>query len=293
MVPNKMTVLDGSMGTALRSFGVQVPDYRKSVWSALALMQAPDIVQQLHHDYIRAGADVITTSNYAVTVNSLATEGLEHRLVELTELSCRLAIAARDRANSPVRLAGSLPPLNVSYRPDMVGPFKQLVRQYQQLAELLAPYVDIFLCETMSTISEARAAASVASRFGKPVWLSLSLEDGSGSLRSGEPLAQAANELSDLTLDAVLINCCSVRAVKKGLPQLRAFDVPALGAYANPFRHDPPDDYITRGKANRLNPDEYLQTAEQWARQGASIVGGCCGTDPHYIAALRARWPAS
>ncbi|NNE24656.1 MAG: homocysteine S-methyltransferase family protein [Rhizobiales bacterium] len=293
MMPDKMTILDGSMGTALRDFGVEVPDYRKSVWSALALIKAPDIVQQLHHDYICAGADVITTSNYAVTVNSLATEGLEHRLTELTELSCRLAIAARNRANMPVRLAGSLPPLNVSYRPDMVGPFKQLVRQYQQLAELLAPYVDIFLCETMTTISEARAAAGVASRFGKPVWLSFSLEDDSGSLRSGEPLAQAAHELSDLGLDAVLINCCSARAVKKGLPQLRAFNVSALGAYANPFRRDPPDDHTTSGKANRLCPDEYLQIAEQWAKQGASIIGGCCGTDPEYIAALRTRWPTS
>ena len=70
--PSEVILLDGAMGVALRVRGVEVPDYKSSVWSALALIDAPDDVRALHADYIRAGADVITTNNYAVATAGLS-----------------------------------------------------------------------------------------------------------------------------------------------------------------------------------------------------------------------------
>lgn len=284
----EITILDGAVGTALRERGIRVPDYRQSAWSAIALIEAPREVQRLHQDYIRAGADVITINNYAVTPCSLSSEGLSHRLAEMTQVACQLAVAARNAESAKVRIAGSLPPLNLSYRADLVGPYDELVGQYREIARLMAPHVDIFLCETMSTSSEARAGASVALELGKPVWLSFTLEDQHGCLRGGETINEVRKNLRDLAPDAVLINCCSALAVEKGLPQMRAFCGSELGVYANPFRKDPPEDYAVDNCPNRLSASDYVQAAERWVTQGVTIIGGCCGTNPSYISALKA-----
>ena len=84
-------LLDGGMGSELRARGVEVPDHVTSIWSAKALIDAPEVVLQIHRDYTEAGADVITVDNYAVTPPLLAREGMEHRVEELTELAVDLA----------------------------------------------------------------------------------------------------------------------------------------------------------------------------------------------------------
>ena len=112
-------ILDGSMGLSLKSKGVEVPT---DIWSAHALMAAPDVVRELHADYIRAGADIITTNNYACTPYYLASRNLEGRLSEMTALSSRLAREARDASGRAVHVAGALPPLGGSYDPGDVRP---------------------------------------------------------------------------------------------------------------------------------------------------------------------------
>ena len=79
------------MGTELRARGAAVPDYRSSIWSAMALLRDPDLVRQIHLDYIRAGADVIIANNYAVVPKLLARESMMDRLEALTRTACRLA----------------------------------------------------------------------------------------------------------------------------------------------------------------------------------------------------------
>src|SRR4029453_10023172 len=111
-----ITLLDGAMGTELRERGATVPDYRSSIWSAMALVREPDLVRQVHCDYIRAGADVVTANNYAVVPRLLERESMTHRLEELTRTACRLARDARELCGRPgVRVAGSLPPLDTTY----------------------------------------------------------------------------------------------------------------------------------------------------------------------------------
>ena len=96
-----VTLLDGGMGSELRFRGVEVPSHITSIWSAKALLAAPDAIVQVHSDYIAAGADVITANNYAVTVPLLKRAGLEHRAGELTELALDLVCRARDAAERP------------------------------------------------------------------------------------------------------------------------------------------------------------------------------------------------
>lgn len=160
---NNIVLLDGGMGRELRFRGVAVPE---TIWSAAALMSDPEVVRQVHLDFIAAGADVITTNTYGVIREDLAKEGIEDRFAELNNLACRLAVEARDISNRRVAIAGSLPPLRGSYRPDRVGPEAVIESLYREQAELLAPAVDLLLCETMSSAVEGRAAARAACQTG-------------------------------------------------------------------------------------------------------------------------------
>ena len=158
-LPQRTILLDGGMGRELRFRGV---DVMTSIWSAKALIVAPRVVREVHVDFITAGADIITINSYGIVKSNLAWAGIEDRFKELNLLACALAKEARDASARSVLIAGSLPPLAGSYRPDRVGKFEEIVPLYLAQAELLAPHVDLLLCETMSSANEARAAAAAA-----------------------------------------------------------------------------------------------------------------------------------
>ena len=290
--PDRPVLLDGGMGRELRARGVPILD---SIWSANALLVAPDVVEQVHRDYIAAGADVITTNTYGVIRDDLAKEGLAHRFAALNDLAGRLAASARQTLGRPVAIAGSLPPLRGSYRPDLVGPFEEIEPCYRQQAEALRPHVDLYLCETMSSGVEALAAATAACRTGKPVWVSWTLhEDRSGRLRSGETIDAAARLIAHLPVAAFLVNCCAPESITTAIPHLVALGRGPVGGYANTFRPVPVEWRLDGEKdgdgvlalRDDLDPDRYASHARAWLGRGARIIGGCCGTGPAHIARL-------
>ena len=291
---NSPALLDGGMGRELRFRGVPVPE---TIWSAGALMSDPDVVRQIHMDFIAAGADIITTNTYGAIRSDLARVGLEDRFAELNRLAGRLAAEAREASPRKVWIAGSLPPLGGSYRPDRVGPPDEIESRYREQAELLDPYVDLFLCETMSTGAEGRAAAAAASRTGKPVWVAWTLhEDRSGNLRSGESIAEAVSALDGLPVSGFLANCCAPESITRAMPHLARLGVPWIGGYANTFSPIPQDwtlggDKETDGLLalrDDLGPERYAAHVADWLAAGATVVGGCCGTRPAHIEKMRA-----
>jgi S-methylmethionine-dependent homocysteine/selenocysteine methylase len=286
-------VLDGGMGRELRTRGVPIPN---TIWSANGLIVAKDVVLQIHKDYITAGADIITTNSYGIIRGELAKEGIEDRFVELNRLAGKLAIQASRSAEEPVAVAGSLPPLRGSYRPDLVGKFEDILPLYREQAEILEPYVDLFLCETMSSGEEGRAAATAASEFGKPVWVSWTLdEDRSGRLRSGETIAEAAAMIADLPVSGFLANCCAPESIDAAMAQLVALKRGVAGGYANTFPPVPKDWTLDGDKdadgllglRDDLDPEHYAVHGRAWLAAGAGVVGGCCGTGPAHIKRLR------
>jgi S-methylmethionine-dependent homocysteine/selenocysteine methylase len=290
--PTRPLILDGGMGRELRFRGVEILD---TIWSANALLTAPDVVRDVHRDYIAAGAEVITTNTYGVIRGDLAKEGIEERFAELNLLACDLADEARRASGRPVRIAGSLPPLRGSYRADLVGPFDEIYPLYLEQAQLLAPNVDLLVCETMSSAAEGYAAALAASRTGKTVWVSYTLhEDRSGRLRSGETIGEAVAALTGLPIAAVLVNCCAPESITAALPALVATGTALIGAYANAFTPVPENWTLDGteetdgliGLRDDLDPDGYAQHTARWLDLGATAIGGCCGTRPAHIARL-------
>jgi S-methylmethionine-dependent homocysteine/selenocysteine methylase len=277
-------VLDGAMGMSLRSKGVDVP---RDIWSAAALMEAPDVVRELHGDYIRAGADIITTNNYACTPYYLKTRGLEDRLEDLTTLSTRLACEAVQQSGGKTLVAGALPPLGGSYDPDDVPDVTVAQPVYRKIAKALGQDIDLVICETMSSIAEARMTAEIAAETGKPVWLALTLADNdSGTLRSGESLEDTVAALKGLEIDAWLFNCCIPAAINAGLAILKTLTDRPMGVYANAFGPVPEGWTLEAGGISydeALDPDRYEVHAKTWQDLGASIIGGCCGIGPEHI----------
>ena len=226
---------DGGMGSELRLRGVEVPSHTNSIWSALALNEAPSIVEEIHLDYIEAGSDYITINNYAVTRPILSRANLDNELENLTIKSIEIAQTALIKSNKEgVKILGSLPPLQTSYRPDLILPEEEMDRQYSEIANILKNKVDIIICETMASALEAKCALRAALNTNMPVWLSWTLHgDKVNTLPSGETVEKAFAGLEGLEPEAYLVNCCAANLVTPSIKALKEVtDVP-LGGYAN------------------------------------------------------------
>jgi S-methylmethionine-dependent homocysteine/selenocysteine methylase len=285
-----VVLLDGSMGQELIHRGA---GGHGLLWAAEALLESPDTVLAIHRDYIAAGADLITTNSYSAIRNKFEPAGLVQRLEEMNRLAGHLARQAREQAGSDVLIAGSLPPQRGSYRPDLVAEAAQLTRLYREQASFLVDYVDLFLCETMSSIVEAEHAARAALETGKPVWVSFTLQDEpTNRLRSGESLGEAVARIAALGVSALLVNCSPPESVSHAVPELVRQSPLPVGAYANGFSPIPErwdyrgDQTLPPSRAD-LGPAAYADFARRWISEGAVIVGGCCEIGPRHISRLR------
>lgn len=289
----KPLLLDGGMGQELVKRGVTGD--AAIIWSANGLVHSPEIVQAIHEDYIRAGADIITTNTYSSSLDRLRKAGIGDKLTSLNEMAGQLAQQARDVCGRDVLIAASFAPLRPSYRQDLVTDYETMVVEYQAQVTVLAPFVDILLFETLTTGIEGKAAAVAASSSGKPIWISWNLsDDGSTRLRSGETITEASALLDGLGVEGILLNCCPPEAITAAMGELAALNKPIFGGYANGFVAVPDDWRVEAngldvlGTRQDLDPVSYAEHAQTWLDNGATVVGGCCEVGPAHIGQLRA-----
>ncbi|NIF24871.1 homocysteine S-methyltransferase family protein [Pantoea sp. Tr-811] len=295
MKQRAMVVLDGGMGRELQRSGAP---FRQPEWSALALSEAPEAVVGVHAAFIAAGAQVITSNSYAVVPFHIGEERFAREGLQLATVAGQLARRAADGSGGQVQVAGSLPPLFGSYRPDLFQP-ERVAEVLAPLLQGLAPHVDLWLAETQSSIAEVRAIHAQLPADGKPFWVSFTLQDeevdATPRLRSGEPVAEAIEAVAGLGVAAVLFNCSQPEVigaavdVAHSLIQAKQADI-AIGAYANAFPPQPKEATANDGLdelREDLDPPGYLAWAQDWRQRGASLIGGCCGIGPEHIAALK------
>lgn len=287
-----ITLLDGSIGQELVNRSGVTPD---GTWSTRTLKEMPHLIQEVHEDYFQAGATIATTNTYTLHRDRLARFDLEHEFESLNQQACQLAVAARDRFGKGL-IAGSLGPSGGSYQPELAPTATVAAQWFQELAEVQALYVDLFLLETMSSVEQARGALMGACRVGKPVWLAISVLDDDGTrLRSGEAVTDILPLVSEFTVDALLVNCSTPEAINQTIPLLNGVAT-AVGAYANGFTHigrsfrKPGASVTELSEREDLDPQSYADFAEQWVADGATIIGGCCCVGPAHIAELHKRF---
>ena len=285
-----MIVMDGSMGSELLA---RRSDLVTGLWSAQYLIDAPELVKEIHLDYINAGADLIITNTYSTIPSYLSKQKAEDKMPELIHLAGKLAKEAVEGSKKKVKVAGSLPPLEESYRPYLVIDKEEAVPIYETLIKELTPYVDIFICETMSSIKEMQHVIQALHNLDneKPVWISWSLkEDKRNQLRSGESIKDAFNASATIKPEAYLFNCTDPFAITEGLKELKELTQNPIGGYPNVF--NVPDgwtlDNDVQVSVRDLSVEKFLEFAKEWQNLGASIIGGCCGMGPEFIKAISA-----
>eukprot|EP01060_Flectonema_neradi_P000198 TRINITY_DN10141_c0_g1_i1.p1 TRINITY_DN10141_c0_g1~~TRINITY_DN10141_c0_g1_i1.p1 ORF type:complete len:309 (+),score=54.60 TRINITY_DN10141_c0_g1_i1:144-1070(+) len=296
---NKVTVLDGSMGTALR---LRVPDIKNDpIWSARLLIQKAgrEEVVKLHCEYAEAGAEIITTNNYSVVPEYLNRCDEHPGLDKLTELAVEAAKEGIERSGKSAKIALSLPPLRQSYLPEAPSEDEAL-QVYNQIIRSSGPGVDYLLAETVSIGDAVKVPSIIAQKESRPLFISYTVaEDGSGNLRSGQSVDEALSQLDHLP-QALLFNCSTpdsvTAALKKGLAGKFADSIPAFGGYANSFapipvgwnhhKHGPPSD-------SDVKVDLYTNTVSEWLdmtlatpSKPSLIAGGCCGILPQHIKSI-------
>ncbi len=308
LAAERILVFDGGYGTAIQNCGLGERDYRGSLElnddqkgnNDLLSLTRPDIIKQIHVDYLEAGADIVETNTFSSTQISQADYGCEHLVRELNVKSAQIAreacdeMAARDGRQRFV--AGAIGPTNktLSLSPDVNDPgYREIDFDYlkgvyrEQCDALIEGGVDFLLIETIFDTLNAKCAgmaaqeAATASGRDVPLMISMTLTDLSGRNLSGhtvEAFWHAVRHLKPLTIG---LNCSfGADQLRPHLAMLAKQADTLIMAYPNAGL---PNDL---GEYDEL-PDETAALISEWLDDGlVNIVGGCCGTTPAHIAAI-------
>lgn len=285
---SNVLILDGGLGRELERVGAP---FRQPEWSALSLMEAPDLVAQVHQNFVDAGAKIITTNTYALVPFHIGQKQFDEQAFSLAARAA--SIASTVAKKNDISVAGCIPPAFGSYKPELFCA-EQLSSILLPLIEAQTPYIDFWLVETVSSVEEASSvSALIKEHSSKPIWLSYSLSNRHNfsnpvTLRSGESLNAILPTLDNL--DAVLFNCSQPEEMEAAITFTHLHNTDMnIGVYANSF-----SEHVRKHDANEMlstlredvTPEKYLAYAQTWVNAGATIVGGCCGIGPDHIKAL-------
>ncbi len=280
-------LMDGAMGSELHRRGVEVAKGSDSggpgPWSANANIDAPDKVRQVHEDYLREGADINLSNNFWTSRPRLAAVGQEDNWEAITRTAAEIAVQARDAVNPSAYVAGAIAPPG-SGDPDRE--YREFVDQSRILAEA---GVDVMLPEFCLSVQDCVTAVDACATTGLPVWLGFAPKMEGGKMWGGETVEELVAALEGRNVDVMFAMCAPPEHVSDALRQLRPIWDGPIGGYST----------INYGHATHFGPwttydtdrdydiEQYVDFAREWLDIGAQIVGGCCATDPEYIAALR------
>ncbi len=266
-------VFDGAVGTRLYDKGI----YINRSYDELNVV-APDLVREVHAEYVKAGADVIETNSFGATRHKLLPYGLESRLAEINISAARLA---REAAGDKALVAGAMGPLGIRIEPFGPTSFDEAKDLFKEQAEaLLEGGVDLFVLETFSELSVIKQAIRAIKEIcDLPILAQMTIQM-DGATTFGTTPEVFTVELEKLGVDVIGLNCgMGPTHVLTALEKMRA--VTTLPLSAQPNAGLPRD---VQGRQFYMGSPEYMATfAKRFVQAGAKFVGGCCGTTPTHI----------
>jgi methionine synthase I (cobalamin-dependent)/5,10-methylenetetrahydrofolate reductase len=272
-------VCDGAMGTLLHARGISFGHCFDEL-----NVSNPDLVRQVHLDYIAAGADLIETNTFGANRIRLAGHGFESRVREINLEGAKLARDAREIAGTDVLVAGAIGPTGRPLAPiGALSPEEARAAFQEQAGALLEGGVDLFIVETMRSIEEAReAVAAVRGICDLPIVAQMAFTE-EGKTFSGATPGETVRDLEALGVDVVGANCAigphDMELVVSGLLATAGVPVSVQPNAGRPQLVGGRFVYVT-------DPAYFADYAKEFVEAGVRIVGGCCGTTPAHIAAI-------
>ena len=307
LLKERILVLDGAMGTMVQRYALNEEDFRGQRFAShpvmlkgnndILVLTRPDVIQEIHTKYLKAGADIIETSTFNANRISQAEYGCEELCYEINRRAAELARKSADKYSTPEKprfVAGSVGPTSrtCSMSPDVENPayrnvtFDELVEAYkEQMIALIEGGVDALLCETIFDTLNAKAALYASDEAiaitGRevPIMLSFTIADTQGRILSGQTTEAFLASVAGRKLLSVGLNCSfGAREMKPFLKRLAEIAPFYVSVYPN------------AGLPNALGeydqtPAEMAEIIREYISEGlVNIVGGCCGTTDEYIA---------
>lgn len=305
----RILIIDGAMGTMIQRYKLEEQDYRGERFkdwhcdvkgnNDLLSITRSDIIQEIHEQYLEAGADIIETNTFSSTIIAQADYDMQSIAYELNLESARIARKAADKYTSrnpgrPRFVAGAIGPLNktLSLSPDVNNPgyravtFDEVAAAYtEQIKGLVDGGVHLLLIETIFDTLNAKGAIYAAKKFFAdqglpelPIMISGTITDASGRTLSGQTLEAFYISVSHAKPLSVGLNCAlGAKEMRPHIEELSQIASCYVSAYPNAGL---PNAF---GEYDEL-PHETAHIIEGWAKEGfLNIVGGCCGTTPDHI----------
>lgn len=294
----EILVLDGAIGTELQRRGAPMDSV---AWCALANESHPDLLRQIHLDYIAAGADIITTNTFSTARHVLEAAGLGDETERINREAVRVARESVEESGLDVLVAGSMSSTRPLNEPATRPVGESVAAGYREQAALLEEEgVDFIVAEMMVDIPNASLVLEAARETGLPVlvgWSASLAEDGRAvpyrSVRQDQDATHSFAELMERGLslggDVSGIMHSRVEATGPALEVLSEHWDGPLMAYAETGWFESPNWVF----AETTSPAAYAELAREWVDLGVAVVGGCCGTTPDHISALRAAFKAA
>jgi methionine synthase / methylenetetrahydrofolate reductase(NADPH) len=276
---SRVIVADGAMGTMLYSRGVFI----NRCFDELNLSQ-PDLVRQIHQEYVKAGAEILETNTFGATRSRLAAFGVAEKLKAINQAGVRLA---REAANEKSFVAGAIGPLGLRIEP--LGPtsFAEARQMFREQADaLIEAGADLLILETFGNLGELRQAVLAAREAGGdsiPIIAQVTIDD-FGHLPGGTDTETFTREMDSWPVDAIGLNCSvGPKATLETIELMVQHATKPLSAMPNaglPTRVEGRNIYL-------CSPEYMAQYARRLLWAGVKIIGGCCGTTPDHIKLIR------
>ena len=289
----KTRVLDGGMGQELLARGMKP---NGTLWSANAILDENyhQLLSDTHRDFIKAGAEVIVTTTFTTRRKRLRDNNVEDKFEYLNKKAGQIAFDIKKEFPN-ILVAGGIPPQNLTYEADERSE-EEIIKNFNEQAKLLNPYVDFFYFDVWSSIKEFKCGIEAIKEFNKPYLIGIHISEGT-NLPSGENISDIKNIIDEQLL-GVMLSCVSPENYEANLEELKSLNVP-FGFKINGFiTTKPKNGYTSTFSKSNGNPNEFLgqrkdltpkkigEIVKKFKDNGATILGGCCETRPAHINAM-------
>ncbi len=274
-------LIDGATGTELERRGVP---QLENAWNGGGALSHPEILRAVHEDYLRLGAEIVISNNFATHYYALRDAGEQDRFEDYNRRGVELAIEARERRQkSGALVAGGISCWSWSgNHPSLEDLQTATERQVEIIASAGA---DLFMLEMMIDIDRMLVLLDAAQSTGLPVWVGFTCEPdarGTVRLRNGETLRDALDALENRRVDLVNIMHTEVEYIDACLDTLQAHWRGPVGVYAH-TSNAVDERWVFE---DTISPADYCAAARRWIDRGISLIGGCCGIEPRHIEQL-------